>query len=141
MTIATQNPAQFCARCSIRWSRLSALPLYHGLVHPYSTRSSPLPQDHGDAAGAEEANQKEEEQRRLSQRLSQMTDEFIERGGRGMKKAIEEGGFSADLKKQLEARIQECTFKSKNPIAFAEINMPVRLEFRKYYHGAWLNSC
>jgi len=76
-----------------------------------------------------EVDGKEEEQGRMSQRLSQMTEESIEQGGRSMKKAIEEGGFSENLKKQLETRIQDSKFKSENPAAFAEINMPVCLVF------------
>lgn len=132
MTIATQYTGLFCAQCLSRWSRLSTLSSYHGHVHHYSTRSSPLPQDHGEATGPEEADGKKEEQGRMSQRLSHMTDEYFEQGVRGMKKAIEEGGFSEDLKKQLEARIQDSTFKDGNSAAFAEINMPVRLAFRRY---------
>jgi len=78
----------------------------------------------------EEASGKEETQGRMSQRLFQMTEESIEQSGRGMTKAIEEGGFSEDLKKQLEARIQDSTFKAQNCAAFAGTNMPVRLTFQ-----------
>lgn len=140
MTVAKQKNTLFCARCLFRWSKLSALPFYHEFIHSYSTRSSPLPQDHGEAAGPEEVERKEEEHGRMSQRLSQMTEESIEQGGRSIKKAIEEGGFSEDLKKQLEARIQNNTFRSENPAAFAEINMPVRLLFRRYHSGVWPTS-
>lgn len=62
----------------------------------------------------------------MSRRLAQMTDESIEQGGRSAKKAIEEGGFSEELKRRLEARIQESSFKNENPAAFAQVNMPVR---------------
>ena len=61
----------------------------------------------------------------MSRRLAQMTDESIEQGGRSAKKAIEEGGFSEELKRRLEERIQESSFKSDNPAAFAQVNMPV----------------
>lgn len=57
-----------------------------------------------------------------------MTEEAVEQGGRSAKKAIEEGGFSEELRRQLEARIQDSSFKSENPAAFAQLNMPVRLE-------------
>ena len=62
----------------------------------------------------------------MSRRLAQMTDESIEQGGRSAKKAIEEGGFSDELKRRLEERIQENSFKSENPAAFAQVNMPAR---------------
>ena len=62
----------------------------------------------------------------MSERLMQMTDEMIERDGRNTKKAFEEGGFSEDLKKKLESRIQESSFRSENAAAFAQANLPVR---------------
>ena len=61
----------------------------------------------------------------MSRRLAHMTEESIETGGRGAQKAIEDGGFSEELRKKLEARIQDSTFKSENPAAFAQLNMPV----------------
>ena len=62
----------------------------------------------------------------MSRRLAQMTDESIEQGGRSAKKAMEEVGFSEELKRRLEARIQESSFKNENPAAFAQVNLPVR---------------
>ena len=55
----------------------------------------------------------------------QMTDEMIERDGRSTKKAFEEAGFSEDLKKKLESRLQESSFRSENAAAFAQANLPV----------------
>ena len=66
----------------------------------------------------------------MSRRLAQMTDESIEQGGRSAKKAIQDGGFSEGLKRRLEERIQESSFKSENPTAFAQVNMPVRFKPR-----------
>ena len=63
---------------------------------------------------------------RMSARLARMTDQMIEQSGQGAKKAIEDGGFSEDLKKKLEARLQESSFKSKNAAAFAQASLPVR---------------
>lgn len=62
---------------------------------------------------------------RMSSRLNQMTDETLSHGGRSAEKVIEEAGFSEELKRQLEERINESTFKSENPAAFAHLNMPV----------------
>ena len=62
----------------------------------------------------------------MSGRLAQMTDEMFEQGGRSAKKAIEEGGFSEELKKKLEARLQESSFRSENAAAFAQASLPVR---------------
>lgn len=62
----------------------------------------------------------------MAGRLAQMTNEMIEQGGRSAKKAIEEGGFSEELKKKLEARLQESSFRSENAAAFAQASLPVR---------------
>ncbi len=55
-----------------------------------------------------------------------MTDEMIEEDSRRAKKVIDEGGFSEELKKKLEARLQESSFRSENAAAFAQANLPVR---------------
>lgn len=62
----------------------------------------------------------------MSGRLAQMTDEMLEQGNRSAKKVIKEGGFSEELKKKLEARLQESSFRSENAAAFAQVNLPVR---------------
>ena len=62
----------------------------------------------------------------MSERLMQMTDEIVEGDGRSLKKAFEEGGFSEDLKKKLESRLQESSFRSDNAAALAQANLPVR---------------
>lgn len=61
----------------------------------------------------------------MSRRLAELTDESIEQGLRSAQKAVEEAGFSDELKRQLEARIADGKFKSENPAAFAQANMPV----------------
>ncbi len=62
----------------------------------------------------------------MSRRLAEMTDETIEQGGRHAQKAIQESGFSEEMKKRLEARILDSRFKIENPVAFAQMSMPVR---------------
>ena len=62
---------------------------------------------------------------RMSERLAQMTEESIEQGGNVAKRTIQEAGFSEELKRRLEARIEESKFKSENAAAFAQITMPV----------------
>ncbi|KAL8718504.1 MAG: hypothetical protein Q9225_004372 [Loekoesia sp. 1 TL-2023] len=60
----------------------------------------------------------------MSKRLSEMTEEHIEYGGRSARKAMDEAGFSEELKRRLEAKIADSTFKSENPAAFAQLNLP-----------------
>ena len=75
----------------------------------------------------------------MSSRLAQMTDESLGHGVPGAAKAIEEAGFSEELKRQLEERIKESTFRSENPAAFAQINMPVGL-WTLIYTGLTYNN-
>lgn len=55
-----------------------------------------------------------------------MTEETMETGGRSAQKAMNEAGFSEELKKQLESRIAETTFRSQNQQALSQAEMPVR---------------
>ena len=61
----------------------------------------------------------------LSRRLAEMTEESIESGGRTAQKIVDEAGFSEELKRKLEAKIQGSNFRNENPAAFAQVDMPV----------------
>lgn len=61
----------------------------------------------------------------MSRRLSEMTEQSMEEGGRSARKTMEEAGFSEELKKQLEERIAESTFRSQNAAAISQVEMPV----------------
>lgn len=60
----------------------------------------------------------------MSRRLADMSEESLESGGRSARKAVEEAGFSEDLKRQLEEKLANATFRSENANAFAQANMP-----------------
>ena len=53
-----------------------------------------------------------------------MSEESVEGGGRSAAKAVEEAGFSEDLKRELEEKIASSSFRSENASAFAQANMP-----------------
>ena len=94
------------------------------------TQTGVLPQAGQSAAKEEESSDKSRDadqspSGRMSERLSQMTDESIEQGGKSAQKATGDAGFSEELKRRLEARIKDGAFKSENAAAFAEITMPV----------------
>ena len=95
------------------------------------SQSTSLPQatskDDEDPKSAPDANGQGQAERRMSERLEQMTDEMIEQDGRRTRKVIEEGGFSKELKMKLEARLQESSFRNENVAAFAQTSLPVRL--------------
>ncbi|MCJ1432922.1 hypothetical protein MMC27_002280 [Xylographa pallens] len=60
----------------------------------------------------------------MSRRLEDMTERTFAESGRSAQKSVEEAGFSEELKRSLEARIANSHFKSANPAAFAQIDMP-----------------
>ncbi|MCJ1290967.1 hypothetical protein MMC34_002509 [Xylographa carneopallida] len=60
----------------------------------------------------------------MSRRLEDMTERVFDYGGRGAQKSVQEAGFSEELKRTLEARIANSSFKSANQAAFAQIDMP-----------------
>ncbi|KAL8813073.1 MAG: hypothetical protein Q9200_000540 [Gallowayella weberi] len=53
-----------------------------------------------------------------------MTDENIQQGGSAARKALDEAGFSEELKRRLEAKITNSNSRTDYPAAFAQINMP-----------------
>lgn len=63
----------------------------------------------------------------MSRRLSEMTEDTVEHGGRAARKALDEAGFSEELKRRLEAKIADSNFRNENPVAFAQLDMPVCL--------------
>lgn len=124
-----------CARCLYRQFRVSTLSTrgYNVLRNLNTSSASPQQAEQPAAASKAEvgegapnnAAEKTNEQGAMSRRLAEMTDETIKQGGRSAQKAVEESGFSEDLKRQLEQRILDSKFKSDNPAAFAQLNMPV----------------
>ena len=61
----------------------------------------------------------------MSQRLQDMSENNLQEGGRSAQKALEEAGFSEELREKLGARVQESKFRSDNAAAFAQLNLPV----------------
>lgn len=126
MVVGKQGSSLICGRCLLRFERNSERSLLNWKDGRYFTKSSHLPQNNGEAEAApKESGREKEEQGGMSRRLSQMTEESIEGGCHSMRKAIEEGGFSEELKKRLGQRILDSTFRNEHPAAFAELDMPV----------------
>ena len=130
MNIAKRANPYICVRCLYRQSFLSAILRKNGIISRCFAQSVALPQEtskaDGDPKSTSGANEQGQAEGRMSKRLAQMTDEMIEQDGRGTKRAVEEGGFSEELKRKLEARLQESSFRSENAAAFAQANLPVR---------------
>ena len=109
-----------CARCLRANRAVSNVKPAYNVRHASNPASPPRTAEDGDHTQPRQ----EEEQGAMSRRLSQMSEENIETGGRSAAKAVEEAGFSEDLKRQLEEKIANAKFRSENPQAFAQVNMP-----------------
>ncbi|KAL8633409.1 hypothetical protein Q9189_000944 [Teloschistes chrysophthalmus] len=97
--------------------------LANGFIKAFGS-SAVLPQDDQPSKAQHGDEQESQEGHRtigaMSRRLSEMTDDNIEQGGRAAQKAINEAGFSDDLKRRLEAKIADSNFRNENPAAFAQ---------------------
>ncbi|RYP27887.1 hypothetical protein DL767_007475 [Monosporascus sp. MG133] len=60
----------------------------------------------------------------MARRLEEATEEALLTGGRAGRRAVEEAGFSEELKERLFARVKDAQFRSENAAAFAEAGMP-----------------
>lgn len=115
-----------CARC-LRAQRRSVRPFPVRTVHPASAprnyanaatqRKESEEERDAPASAPEIKNQKgngeeEQEEGALTRRLRSMSEEALETGGHGARKAVEEAGFSAELKARLEQRIAAATLKT-----------------------------
>ena len=136
MTVVKRAVPLICSRCLHRQLTAVVQHTSNGIPSRSFTNSTALPQSNEQSFAkqgkeselSEDANRKEEKLGGMSRRLVEMTDDAIEQGGRSARKAMDEGGFSDELKKKLEARIQESAFQGENAAAFAQVNMPVRSE-------------
>ncbi|KAK1957393.1 hypothetical protein LY78DRAFT_674530 [Colletotrichum sublineola] len=60
----------------------------------------------------------------MSRRLEEATEEALLTGGRAGRRAVEDAGFSEELRERLLDKVQTAQFRSKYASAFAEASMP-----------------
>jgi hypothetical protein len=71
----------------------------------------------------EDKPEHEPEQGAMSRRLAEATEDALLEGGRAGRKAIEEAGFSEELKARLLERVQAQKFQAEHSAAFAEAGL------------------
>jgi hypothetical protein len=74
--------------------------------------------------GTPESKKEEKDGGAMSRRLEEMASENLQTGGRSARKAVEEAGFSEELKARLEQKIASSSFRSDNASAFAQAELP-----------------
>ena len=128
MLIGPRGTLLICDSCLLRSSVVAPRVLPSHKNAKRSIKLSPLSKHDVQGPTSQDGVVTEvDEQGRMSQRLSQMTEEAIEQGDRNIEKVIEGGDFSEELKRKLEQRIQDTSFRNENPAAFAELDMPVSI--------------
>ncbi|EMC98113.1 hypothetical protein BAUCODRAFT_40846, partial [Baudoinia panamericana UAMH 10762] len=105
-----------CARC-LRARAQFAKPRGYSKVHTASNAASP-------PATSEHGAGKQHNEGALSRRLEQLSEESLESGGKSAQKAVEDAGFSDDLRRRLQEKIADASFRSDNASALAEATLP-----------------
>jgi hypothetical protein len=90
----------------------SAQQIRHLSTPPKDTRSN------------HEGNDQEKEQGAMSRRLAALSEQALESGGRGARKAVEEAGFDEGLKQDLLERIATASFRNEHAGAISQAEMP-----------------
>lgn len=65
----------------------------------------------------------EQAQGAMSRRLAEATEDALFEGGRAGRRAVEDAGFSEDLKQKLLEKVEAHKFRSENASAFAQVGL------------------
>ncbi|KAJ2990728.1 hypothetical protein NUW58_g2805 [Xylaria curta] len=117
-----------CARCTSvlfhpnpAWSKIN-------LSNGYATKSSDPPPTAPDEKRNSINNNlysaSAPEPGAMTRRLQDATEEVLLTGGRAGRRAVEDAGFSEELKERLLAKVKDAQFRSENAAAFAEVGTP-----------------
>lgn len=100
------------------------------LVAHYSSQPSQTGKEQSGSKKAEEPKPKDgkstpvKEPGPLARRLEEATEEALFTGGRAGRRAIEDAGFSKELKEKLLSKIADANFRTQYSGAFTEVDMP-----------------
>lgn len=124
MTVTLAARPYTCARC-LRVNRRSnrLVSVQSGVIESRRRFADAATQRQDDVDKQEQRREpqsvvKDEEEGAFTRRMRSMSEEALESGGHGARKAVEEAGFSAQLKAQLEQRIASASLQSP------EVNLP-----------------
>jgi hypothetical protein len=122
----TRSSSLICGRClrprtsvsinGVRSARFQSNESPQGALKPGT--------DSKDQDNKQDGAVSEKEEGAMSRRLAEMASDNLETGGRSARKAVEEAGFSEELKARLQERIASAGFKSDNASAFAQVDLP-----------------
>ncbi|KAI0205738.1 hypothetical protein F4808DRAFT_243176 [Astrocystis sublimbata] len=100
-----------------------------GSRRSYATKSSdatPTPPSKAQDAASNPSppsSESESELGPMARRLQEATEDALLTGGRAGRRAVEDAGFSDELKERLLAKVKDAQFRSENAAAFAEAGL------------------
>ncbi|KAM0693652.1 hypothetical protein Q7P36_006908 [Cladosporium allicinum] len=117
-----RSPSTICARCL----RVRTKPPSRAAAGTARFQSTDTTKDVSQASQEQQngTSGKEKEGGAMSRRLEEMASENLQTGGRSARKAVEEAGFSEELKARLQEKIATSSFRSDNASAFAQAELP-----------------
>ncbi|KAK7948402.1 uncharacterized protein PG986_009288 [Apiospora aurea] len=114
-TVALLRQEARCRSTATAWNRWNR--------HSSSTANAHK-SDNDEKPPRKDADSAEPEPGPMSRRLQEATEEALLTGGRAGRRAVEDAGFSEELKERLFARVKDAEFRSEYASAFAEAEMP-----------------
>ncbi|CAK3879883.1 Hypothetical predicted protein [Lecanosticta acicola] len=115
---------KYCARCLRACNRPTQRLQSSFRTARHASNRSSQPATGGDGDGEPPEPERDNEQGAMTRRLQEMSEDSLETGGWRTLKAVEEAGFSEELKDKLEKKIADASFKSEHASAFAQANIP-----------------
>lgn len=119
-----------CARCLRASSQnvvtiKSGRPRFFSHLSPLRNSNENVNEEHSklEAQILEPSKDVEKKQGAMSRRLAEATEDALLEGGRAGRRAVEDAGFSEDLKAKLLEKVEAHKFRSENATAFAQAGL------------------
>jgi len=125
-----------CARCIRALDRAHHPPLAvpvrrlsqcRILARPADTSSQPNAKQNDPTDSAKSSERPETEKGPMARRLEEATEEALFTGGRAGRRAVEEAGFSDELKNKLLNKLADASFQTDNAAALSEAGLGARV--------------
>ncbi|RKK14726.1 hypothetical protein BFJ68_g12943 [Fusarium oxysporum] len=125
MSVPIRRVPFVCRRCLQVSRQPRTLPPAHYTTQAGASKTEDQQQDKTAKKGEQESgeNTVEKELGPLARRLEEATEEALFTGGRAGRRAVEDAGFSEELKERLLNKIADANFKSENASAFVEASL------------------
>ncbi|KAI5456300.1 hypothetical protein BGZ63DRAFT_367115 [Mariannaea sp. PMI_226] len=125
MSLALGRVSTVCRQCLRATHEISQSSIAHYSSHPPQTgKTSTGAEDSDKSTSDKNATPKEKELGPLARRLEEATEEALFTGGTAGRRAVEDAGFSEELKDKLLQKIADANFRTQYAGKFAEAELP-----------------